>query len=861
MPVISPDGVVGNGAARRGRRVDVLLVGRRGSGIDVVDERTGARGFVRGTGDPIALRAARSRSCSAPTRSSVGDLLVTSGVGGVPAGHPGGARDQGRQARLRHLPGGRSDARRSTSRASKRCSSSPRRRATSPARGRGAQQVGRSHAQHRRSSRVGLVAPGDAVATCYRLLGHVHVRRHHADLVLPLIVFMGVHEYSVARGAALAFAPRLRCSTCSRARRSGSSPSSRWRSSSLSRAAGVRLAAQTMLTQLALAFVFALVRGRAHRVMLIAIFGRIPHGPRALAGAGRCRTPSRRRRSRRSSSASPSAPPGDHHRPAAGEGGAVSLPRSSARTSASSGGASAGWRSVMVAPASRRSSCASSSSRCSRATTTAPMRATTSSDGHASRRRAASFAIAQGKVLAASRPVVQRLRRPRAARHERRRGRSWSTTSASALDERARLEQQARRDPSRRRAPQESSRSCSRRTSRATSSRRLETHAAELRGVDVVPVPVRYYPYDESARTSLGYMAEVDAETLAALQALGLRRGRSHRRDRRRARLGELPPRHARLGEGPRRRARVATAAPGGEGIIEEPRRLDPVPGRDLRLTLDATSQQAIEQGHARRARRAASRSSTFAPAASSGSSPSRATTRTRSRAARAIEVIRRRVPAALRRIRSSPRSTRPCPARTRPARRSSRSRRWRRSRTSIIDPRAQDAVQRASTRSAGASSSARTCTALVDLHEAIVQSCNVYFYHLAEYGVGMDRHRQDGAWTSASGRRRARRERRGRGAHADPRLDDASPQGPVPRRLHAQRGDRPGRDDGDRASARARVRRARQRRHALPAADRARGRDERRHRRAGVSAARPPAARRSPREPLARRRRASRRA
>ena len=40
----------------------------------------------------------------------------------------------------------------------------------------------------------------------HRILGHVPVAGIIPNLVLPLIVFMGVHEYSVVRGASLAFA-------------------------------------------------------------------------------------------------------------------------------------------------------------------------------------------------------------------------------------------------------------------------------------------------------------------------------------------------------------------------------------------------------------------------------------------------------------------------------------------------------------------------------------------------------------------------------------------------------------------------------------------------------------------------------
>jgi rod shape-determining protein MreD len=101
------------------------------------------------------------------------------------------------------------------------------------------------------------------------------------NLILPLIVFTGVHEYSLARGALLAFvlgyaldlfaaAPvglfTVVCVT----------------TFVLARVAGLRLAAQTTLPQLALAFVFAAAQGVLVFVLL-AIFGRNPYGAKALA--------------------------------------------------------------------------------------------------------------------------------------------------------------------------------------------------------------------------------------------------------------------------------------------------------------------------------------------------------------------------------------------------------------------------------------------------------------------------------------------------------------------------------------------------------------------------------------------------
>ncbi|MCC6557644.1 MAG: rod shape-determining protein MreC [Polyangiaceae bacterium] len=90
LPVLSADGVVGTTLKSAGDTVDVRLVVDAGSGVDVIVERTGARGFVRGTGDETKY------SCSVEyvqrtDEVEVGDLLVTSGVGrrfpkGIPVG-------------------------------------------------------------------------------------------------------------------------------------------------------------------------------------------------------------------------------------------------------------------------------------------------------------------------------------------------------------------------------------------------------------------------------------------------------------------------------------------------------------------------------------------------------------------------------------------------------------------------------------------------------------------------------------------------------------------------------------------------------------------------------------------------------
>ena len=100
------------------------------------------------------------------------------------------------------------------------------------------------------------------------------------NLVLPLIIFLGVHEHSMARGALLAFgfgytldilaaAPMfLFAFVC---------VAIWW----LARVAGVRLTAQTFMTRAPLAFAFSVVES-AIVLTLLAIFGTDNHRPLEL---------------------------------------------------------------------------------------------------------------------------------------------------------------------------------------------------------------------------------------------------------------------------------------------------------------------------------------------------------------------------------------------------------------------------------------------------------------------------------------------------------------------------------------------------------------------------------------------------
>jgi penicillin-binding protein 2 len=92
----------------------------------------------------------------------------------------------------------------------------------------------------------------------------------------------------------------------------------------------------------------------------------------------------------------------------------------------------------------------------------------------------------------------------------------------------------------------------------------------------------------------LGYMAEVDAERLAGLRREGYVEG---------DRIGVTGVERTWESylRGTRGWEKVLVDAkgrrrPGGEGIIDEPRRVDPIPGRDLRLTIDADLQIAIDK-------------------------------------------------------------------------------------------------------------------------------------------------------------------------------------------------------------------------------------------------------------------------
>jgi rod shape-determining protein MreD len=118
------------------------------------------------------------------------------------------------------------------------------------------------------------------VAWVFRVHHDIEVPGLVPSLVLPLILFMGVHEYSLARGAAVAFALGYLTDLL------GITPIGLYTVTYvaifvLARAVGIRLAAQTLLMQVGLALAFTLV----HSILiliLLAIFGRDAWVPRTL---------------------------------------------------------------------------------------------------------------------------------------------------------------------------------------------------------------------------------------------------------------------------------------------------------------------------------------------------------------------------------------------------------------------------------------------------------------------------------------------------------------------------------------------------------------------------------------------------
>lgn len=121
----------------------------------------------------------------------------------------------------------------------------------------------------------------------------------------------------------------------------------------------------------------------------------------------------------------------------------------------------------------------------------------------------------------------------------------------------------------------------------------LETYSRELKAVDVIAVPVRQYAYGPLGAHTLGYINEVSAEDLERLQGRGYRAGnRIGRSGVERTFEPYLRGRHG---------FRRTVGNPWGTRRVENERPYeemvrDPVPGADITLTLDMELMRTVER-------------------------------------------------------------------------------------------------------------------------------------------------------------------------------------------------------------------------------------------------------------------------
>jgi len=140
----------------------------------------------------------------------------------------------------------------------------------------------------------------------------------------------------------------------------------------------------------------------------------------------------------------------------------------------------------------------------------------------------------------------------------------------------------------------------------------LKQHTDDLAGVDVVSVPVRFYPYKDLGAHMLGYVAEIDAEALAKYRPHGFEELTREEQQRQNPlgyeagdSVGATGIEHAwesylRGQRGWEKRVVDARgryrSGPEAERLVDPPAALEPIPGRDLRLSIDVELQQAIER-------------------------------------------------------------------------------------------------------------------------------------------------------------------------------------------------------------------------------------------------------------------------
>ncbi len=140
----------------------------------------------------------------------------------------------------------------------------------------------------------------------------------------------------------------------------------------------------------------------------------------------------------------------------------------------------------------------------------------------------------------------------------------------------------------------------------------VRQHETELSGSEVVSVPVRWYPFKNLAAHAIGYTGEIDPETLAKYRPEGFDSLGPEEKQQKNPLgyetgdvVGTTGVEHAwesylRGQRGWEKRVVDARGryrtGPESERLLDAPVRQDPLPGRDLRLTIDIELEQAIER-------------------------------------------------------------------------------------------------------------------------------------------------------------------------------------------------------------------------------------------------------------------------
>lgn len=140
----------------------------------------------------------------------------------------------------------------------------------------------------------------------------------------------------------------------------------------------------------------------------------------------------------------------------------------------------------------------------------------------------------------------------------------------------------------------------------------LKQHANEMTGAEVISQPVRYYPYKNQGAHMLGYTSEIDAETLAKYRPPGYEQLSAEERQKVNP-LGYEPgdivgatgvehswESYLRGQRGWEKRVVDARGryrtGPEAERLLDSPSRQEPLSGRDLRLTIDMDLEQSVER-------------------------------------------------------------------------------------------------------------------------------------------------------------------------------------------------------------------------------------------------------------------------